>query len=92
LIHNTDGITLSPAFYINPSIERNHLALAINELDSTCDVRMALETYREYGLTAAEAKHIVTSVHDVTSSWRSEAGYLRIPRAEQESMAAAFPQ
>lgn len=103
LIHNTDdhlrnhgfllgpeGITLSPAFDINPANDRNELALAINEVDCTCSVAIALEAHRSYGLTAAEAKTIVSKTREVVASWRMEAKRLRIPRAEQELMAKAF--
>ena len=103
LIHNTDdhlrnhgfilnpkGISLSPAFDINPAIERNELALAINEVESTCDVAIALEAHPAYGLTAAEAKSIIAKTREAVASWRSEAALLRIPKAEQEMMAKAF--
>jgi serine/threonine-protein kinase HipA len=103
LIHNTDdhlrnhgfilnpeGIALSPAFDINPAIDRNELALAINEVESTCDVAIALEAHADYGLTAAEAKTIITKTRDAVASWRTEASRLRIPKAEQELMAKAF--
>lgn len=103
LIHNTDdhlrnhgflrgpeGITLSPAFDINPAIDRNELALAINEVDSTCNVAIAVEAHRSYGLTATEAKTIVATTRDAVASWRLEAKRLRIPPAEQELMAKAF--
>ncbi|MEZ5352027.1 MAG: HipA domain-containing protein [Bryobacteraceae bacterium] len=103
LIHNTDdllrshgfflepeGITLSPAFDINPSIDRNELALAIGEVDSTCDVAIPMEAHRAYGFTAAEAKTIVAKAREAVGSWRSEAALFRIPRAEQDQMAKAF--
>jgi len=103
LIHNTDdhlrnhgfilnpeGIALSPAFDINPAVARNELALAINEVESTCDVAIAMEAHAAYGLTAAEAKTIVTKTREAVATWRSEASRLRIPKAEQELMAKAF--
>jgi serine/threonine-protein kinase HipA len=56
LVHNTDdhlrnhgffigeqGISLSPAYDINPSNERGELSLAINEVDTACDVSIAFE-------------------------------------------------
>jgi serine/threonine-protein kinase HipA len=105
LIHNTDdhlrnhgfllspeGITLSPAFDINPALDRNDLTLAINEVETTCDVAIALEAHRAYGLAAAEAKAIVSRTREAVSGWRSEATRCRIPRAEQELMAQAFAQ
>lgn len=103
LIHNTDdhlrnhgffvgsdGIVLSPAFDINPALDRNELTLAIDEVNSFCDVAIALEAHRAYGLTAAEAKNIISKTRDAVASWRAEASRLRIPKAERESMASAF--
>ncbi len=62
LIHNTDdhlrnhgffiggkGICLSPAYDINPSIGRTELSLAINEVEATCDVSIAMDACRDYG-------------------------------------------
>ena len=105
LIHNTDdhlrnhgfllspeGITLSPVFDINPAIDRNELALAINEVESTCEVAIALEAHRAYGLTAAEAKTIVSKTREVVAGWHSEATRFRIPRGEQELMVKAFAE
>lgn len=104
LIHNTDdhlrnhgfllgtqGITLAPAFDINPSIDGNELTLAINEVNTTCDVEIALEAHQFYGLTTREAKAIVSENRKAVAEWRAEAKRLRIPRAEQEIMAKAFP-
>ena len=63
LVHNTDdhlrnhgffidegGIRLSPAYDVNPSIDRQELMLAINEMETACDVSIAMEASREYGL------------------------------------------
>jgi len=85
-----EGITLSPAFDINPAVDRNELSLAINEVDATCNVAIALEAHRSYGLTSAEAKAIVSKTGEVVGFWRQEAKRFRIPRAEQELMANAF--
>jgi serine/threonine-protein kinase HipA len=103
LIHNTDdhlrnhgffiakqGITLSPAYDINPSNDRNELSLAINEVDATCDVSIALEAHADYGLTKPEADKIVARTTAAVASWRHEATELRIPKAEQDLMAQAF--
>ncbi len=103
LIHNTDdhlrnhgffigerGISLSPAFDINPSNDRNDLSLAINEVDTTCDVSIALEAHRDYGLSKTEAEGIIAKTGAAVALWRSEATRVGIPRAEQELMASAF--
>ena len=103
LIHNTDdhlrnhgffigerGISLSPAYDINPSNDRNELSLAINEVDTTCDVAIAVEASAAYGLSKLEADEILRRSTTAVASWRKEATRLRIPRTEQNLMAPAF--
>jgi serine/threonine-protein kinase HipA len=103
LIHNTDdhlrnhgffidegGIRLSPAYDINPSIERQELMLAINEVETACDVSIAMGTSRDYGLNAQEAVEVLKQVQDAVAGWRDEATRLNIPKAEQDLMANAF--
>lgn len=95
LIHNTDdhlrnhgfflderGISLSPAYDMNPSTDSDELSLAINEVDTTCDIEIALEAHADYGLSATEAAEIIAKVTEAAASWRSEATQLNIPRAE----------
>jgi serine/threonine-protein kinase HipA len=103
LIHNTDdhlrnhgffisqdGISLAPAYDMNPSVERNVLTLAINEVEATCDVSIAMDASSDYGISKDEADRAVQEVRKAVSSWRTEAASLRIPKAQQEFMAAAF--
>lgn len=104
LIHNTDdhlrnhgffiearGIRLSPAYDLNPSTERQELSLAINEVEATCDIGIAMDACRDYLLTHKQAADIHREVTTAIASWRHEAKTLGIPRSEQEQMAAAFP-
>jgi serine/threonine-protein kinase HipA len=103
LIHNTDdhlrnhgffidesGIRLSPAYDINPSVDRGELTLAINEVETTCDVSIAMEASREYGLNPREAADVLKEVQEAVRDWREEATRLNIPKAEQDLMADAF--
>jgi serine/threonine-protein kinase HipA len=103
LIHNTDdhlrnhgffisqdGISLAPAYDMNPSMERNELTLAINEVEATCDISIAMDASSDYGISKDEADGVIQEVKGAVSSWRAEAASLRIPKAEQEFMAAAF--
>lgn len=105
LIHNTDdhlrnhgffidhqGLRLSPAFDINPSIERRELTLAINEVETASDVSIALEASRDYGLALPAAEVVVKQVRTAVSRWRKEASALGISRSEQELMAPAFEE
>ncbi|MSQ70528.1 MAG: type II toxin-antitoxin system HipA family toxin [Betaproteobacteria bacterium] len=103
LIHNTDdhlrnhgffidaqGIRLSPAYDINPSIDRRELSLAINEVETSCDVSVAMDACRDYGLTKQQAQRALRQARAAVAQWRVEAGRLGIPRSEQELMAPAF--
>ena len=103
LIHNTDdhlrnhgffigeqGISLSPAYDINPSIDRNDLSLAIDEVETSCDVSIALEARADYGLSQIEAEEVPARATAAVASWKIEATRLRIPKAEQDLMEGAF--
>lgn len=105
LVHNTDdhlrnhgffidgrGIRLSPAYDINPSVERNELSLAINEVDATCDVSIAMDSSQSYGVDRKRADRVLRQVRGAIVGWRKEAERLGIPRSQQELMAAAFTE
>jgi serine/threonine-protein kinase HipA len=102
-IHNTDdhlrnhgffvggqGIRLSPAYDINPSVDRNELSLAIDETVATCDVSVAMSAYKSYGISATQAKKALESVEAAVSGWRIEANRFGISKTDQAPMAAAF--
>ena len=103
LIHNTDdhlrnhgffldegGIRLSPAYDLNPSTDCQELTLAINEVETACDVSIAMEASRDYGLRGQEAATLLKEVQHVVGGWQEEAARLNIPKAEQDLMAYAF--
>ncbi len=105
LIHNTDdhlrnhgffldatGLRLSPAFDLNPSIEGRDLSLAINEVETRCDVAIALEACGDYGLSRKDAERVSVEVGEAVGLWRQEAKALGISRWQQEEMATAFEQ
>ena len=102
-IHNTDdhlrnhgffvdaqGIRLSPGYDINPSVDRNELSLAIDETETTCDISVAMNAFKTYGISSAQADAALEGVEAAVAGWRTEATRFRIPRAEQDFMAAAF--
>ena len=77
----------SAAFIRGSQTQRLHI---FNEVDSDCDVSIALEAHREYAMSKTEAQEIVARTGRVVAEWRHEAGKLRIPKAEQELMEPAF--
>jgi serine/threonine-protein kinase HipA len=102
-IHNTDdhlrnhgffveanGIRLSPAYDINPSVDRSELSLAIDEAETACDVSVAMDARKTYGISAAQADAALKSVETAVATWRMEAARFGISRAEQSLMAPAF--
>ena len=104
-IHNTDdhlrnhgffidvnGIRLSPAYDINPSPDRNELSLAIDEMEAACDVSVAMNVYKSYGVSAAQADNALLAIEAAVAGWRTEANRFGIPKAEQALMAAAFDE
>lgn len=103
MIHNTDdhlrnhgflidekGIRLSPAYDLNPSIERTELTLAISEVETVCDVSIAMDASKSYGLKAQDADCVLKQVQVAVAGWRDAATRSAIPKAEQEMMAPAF--
>ena len=60
VIHNTDnrlrnhgffirasGVRSSPAYDMNPLIDRTELSLAINEVDKACDISIAMDAHKD---------------------------------------------
>jgi len=102
-IHNTDdhlrnhgffvdetGIRLSPAYDMNPSIDRKELTLAINEVETACDFAIAIDSAKDYGLSKDVAQAFVKEVQTAVGRWQEEATRLNISKAEQGLMAEAF--
>ncbi len=84
------GISLSPAYDINPSLDGRGLSLAINEVENACDLSLALDARALYGVSAPEADTIIGRSRAAVASWRDEARRLGIPKGEQDLMAGAF--
>jgi serine/threonine-protein kinase HipA len=85
-----DGWRLSPAFDLNPNVDRTHHQLAIDTGDSTPDVELALSSADFYGLDGGEAGMILERVRAIVREWQSVAASNRLPREEIELMAQAF--
>ncbi|MHC1702366.1 MAG: type II toxin-antitoxin system HipA family toxin [Tenuifilaceae bacterium] len=84
------GWELSPAFDINPSIEKDGLALNIDTENNALDFELAKSVGEYFQLTALEMETIILEVKTAISSWKVVAQDIGISRTEQEIMASAF--
>jgi hypothetical protein len=66
------------------------LSLAINEVETACDVSIAMEACKDYGLTPEQAGGVLKQVRAAVAGWRGQANRLGIPEVEQSLMATAF--
>lgn len=85
-----EGWTLSPAYDINPSVEKNGLALNIDMENNLLNIDLAKSVGSFFRLDKREMNRIVSEVLDAVCMWREIAKKTGISRAEQELMAGAF--
>ena len=84
------GWILSPAFDINPSTDKDGLALNIDTHNNALDFELAKTVGEYFHLRDAETNSIIREVKTAVSGWNDIAKEVGISRAEQELMRAAF--
>lgn len=84
------GWILSPAFDINPSIDKDGLALNIDTQNNSLDIELAISVGEYFRLTKNEMETIIEEVKVAVSNWRPLAHEIGISRVEQELMSAAI--
>ena len=84
------GWILSPAFDINPSVDKDGLALNIDTHNNALDFELAKSVGEYFQLSDAEMNTIITEVKTAVSGWKNIAQEIGISRAEQELMSAAY--
>lgn len=89
-ILNSFGWTLSPAFDINPSIDKDGLALNIDSENNALDFEIAKSVGEYFQLTISEMNSIISKVQKAVSNWKKIAKDIGISRHDQELMAIAF--
>jgi serine/threonine-protein kinase HipA len=87
---NSSGWRLAPAYDLNPSIEKDHLALNIDTENNALDLDLARSVGEYFHLNQVEQEVIIKEVKSACIKWREVADELSISRADQEMMAAAF--
>lgn len=85
-----NGWILSPAFDINPSIDKNGLALNIDTDNNSLDFELAKDVGVFFQLTSAGMDSIISDVRKIVSNWKAIAKDIGISKSEQEVMASAF--
>jgi serine/threonine-protein kinase HipA len=85
-----EGWRLSPAFDINPSIDKEGLALNIDMDNNSLDIDLAKSVGTYFRLEEKEMDSIIEKVRYAVSGWHKLAAEIGIPRSEQTLMAAAF--
>lgn len=89
-ILNSSGWTLSPAFDLNPSTDKNGLALNIDSENNDLSFDLARSVGEYFDLSLNQMNEIIKDINTVIKDWRQLANNCGINRSEQDLMAAAF--
>lgn len=84
------GWILSPAYDLNPSRDKNGLALNIDMDNNALDFDLAKSVGEFFRLDKKQMETIIKEVLNSVSHWRNIANKLGISRIEQELMEGAF--
>ena len=93
LYSGLSGWRLSPAYDLNPTptdVKPRILSTAIDLVDPTASLDIALSVAHYFGLGYLQAKNIFKEVGSATVLWREEASKLKVKKAEIDRMASAF--
>jgi len=85
-----NGWRLSPAFDMNPNIDKADHVLNIDDTDNRPKLQTVIATATFYGLNAPRARAIVDEVMQAVRPWREVAASLKLARADILLMEAAF--
>jgi len=89
-ILNQKGWTLSPAYDLNPSIEKNGLSLNIDMDDNALDFELAKSVGEYFRLNKVEMKNIIDEVLSIVNKWKEFAKQIGISNKEIILMEPAF--
>ena len=85
-----EGWQLSPAYDINPSVEKDGLSLTIDTNNNSLDFDLAKSVGEYFQLNKRQMEEILKEIKSSVRNWKSEAEKIGISRVEQEMMSAAF--
>lgn len=84
------GWVLSPAFDINPSIDKNGLSLNIDSNDNSLDFELAKSVGLYFHLSNNEMNAIIEDIKNVVKNWKTIAQDIGITKLDIEMMSSAF--
>ncbi|WP_372649412.1 type II toxin-antitoxin system HipA family toxin [Draconibacterium sp.] len=84
------GWVLSPAYDINPSIDKDGLALNIDMDNNALDFELAKSVGPFFRLENKQMDRIIAEVTTSVQNWRKMAKHIGISNSEQDLMAKAF--
>lgn len=85
-----EGWVLSPAYDLNPSIDKDGLSLNIDMDNNALDFELAKSVGEYFRLNDKQMTIIIEEIIQAVSQWRVMADSIGISRGEQEVMQAAF--
>lgn len=85
-----EGWILSPAYDLNPSIDKDGLALNIDTNNNALDFKLAKEVGEYFRLNDEQMEAIIHEVLESVSQWKVIATKIGIPRSELELISSAF--
>lgn len=89
-ILTNQGWKLSPAFDINPSTDKDGLALNIDADSNALDFDLAKSVGEYFQLSNSDMNQIIGEVHNAVKVWNKLAREIGLSRKEQDLMASAF--
>tara|TARA_Y100000815_G_scaffold176454_1_gene160690 strand:- start:3898 stop:5148 length:1251 start_codon:yes stop_codon:yes gene_type:complete len=84
------GWVLSPAYDLNPSVEKDGLSLNIDMDDNALNFDLAISVKEYFRLSDEEMQTILDEVQTVVKNWKKIAKKIGLKNAEIELMAGAF--
>jgi serine/threonine-protein kinase HipA len=85
-----EGWILSPAYDLNPSIDKDGLALNIDTNNNNLDFELAKSVGEYFRLNNTQMDIIINQIVTVVIDWKAIATTIGISRAEQKLMEKAF--
>ena len=85
-----EGWILSPAYDLNPSIDKDGLSLNIDTDNNALDFELAKSVGIYFRLNETKMNSIISEITKAVSNWKNTASQIGISRTEQELMGSAF--